>query len=138
MKKILSILVMLFCAGIMFSHNTSLNNIKAVTIMKDNRNFNFKPMEDKLSDYLRLTPKEKKDLFDIHESFNEKMCKASLITDKDKKSDEIYKAINFELNGMKAVLDSVQYNKFVKIFNVTLNNRGFFENITLKNIEKNV
>jgi hypothetical protein len=64
------------------------------------------------------------------------MSKASIIEDDNKKSDAIFNAINYEIDNAKVVLDSAQYNKFIKIFTITLNNRGFFENISLKNIEK--
>jgi hypothetical protein len=134
MKKIISIILMLFCLNSAYSHNTEVFYDKNVITLSDNRNYFFKPVDKKLSDYLKLTPKEKNDLFDIHESFNKKMLKASLMTDDVKKSDEIYKAINFELNNARSILDSVKYEKFIKIFTITLNNRKFFENISLKNV----
>lgn len=142
MKRILSIILMLFCIATAYSHNTEISYNKNVIILKDKsqdkRNFDFHLMENRFLDFLDLTPKKKNELYDITKSFNEKMHKASLIEDKTKKSDEIYKAINYELDNAKAILDSAQYDRFIKIFTVTLNNRGFFENISLKNIEKNV
>lgn len=136
MKKLLSIILLLFCFTTAFSHKSEISYNKNIILLKDKRNFNFNDIKDRFVNYLNLTPKEKDDLFYIHKTFNDKMSKASLIEDDNKKSDEIFEAINYEIDNVKVVLDSAQYNKFIKIFTVTLNNRGFFENISLKNIEK--
>ena len=136
MKKLLSIILLLFCFTTAFSHKSEISYNKNTILLKDKRNFNFNDIKDRFVNYLNLTPKEKDDLFDIHKTFNDKMSKASIIEDDNKKSDAIFNAINYEIDNAKVVLDSAQYNKFIKIFTVTLNNRGFFENISLKNIEK--
>ena len=136
MKKLLSIILLLFCFTTAFSHKSKISYNKNIILLKDKRNFNFSDIKDRFVNYLNLTPKEKDDLFYIHKTFNDKMSKASIIEDDNKKSDAIFNAINYEIDNAKVVLDSAQYNKFIKIFTVTLNNRGFFENISLKNIEK--
>lgn len=136
MKKLLSIILLLFCFTTAFSHKSEISYNKNIILLTDKRNFNFNDIKDRFVNYLNLTPKEKDGLFYIHKTFNDKMSKASLIEDDNKKSDAIFNAINYEIDNAKVVLDSAQYNKFIKIFTVTLNNRGFFENISLKNIEK--
>ena len=136
MKKLLSIILLLFCFTTAFSHKSKISYNKNIILLKDKRNFNFSDIKDRFVNYLNLTPKEKDDLFYIHKTFNDKMSKASIIEDDNKKSDAIFNAINYEIDNAKVVLDSAQYNKFIKIFTITLNNRGFFENISLKNIEK--
>jgi hypothetical protein len=136
MKKLLSIILLLFCFTTAFSHKSEISYNKNTILLKDKRNFNFNDIKDRFVNYLNLTQREKDDLFYIHKTFNDKMSKASIIEDDNKKSDAIFNAINYEIDNAKVVLDSAQYNKFIKIFTVTLNNRGFFENISLKNIEK--
>ena len=136
MKKLLSIILLLFCFTTAFSHKSEISYNKNIILLKDKRNFNFNDIKDRFVNYLNLTQREKDDLFYIHKTFNDKMSKASIIEDDNKKSDAIFNAINYEIDNAKVVLDSAQYNKFIKIFTVTLNNRGFFENISLKNIEK--
>ena len=136
MKKLLSIILLLFCFTTTFSHKSEISYNKNTILLKDKRNFNFNDIKDRFVNYLNLTQREKDDLFYIHKTFNDKMSKASLIEDDNKKSDAIFNAINYEIDNAKVVLDSAQYNKFIKIFTATLNNRGFFENISLKNIEK--
>ena len=136
MKKLLSIILLLFCFTTAFSHKSEISYNKNIILLKDKRNFNFNDIKDRFVNYLNLTQREKDDLFYIHKTFNDKMSKASIIEDDNKKSDAIFNAINYEIDNAKVVLDSAQYNKFIKIFTITLNNRGFFENISLKNIEK--
>jgi hypothetical protein len=136
MKKLLSIILLLFCFTTAFSHKSEISYNKNTILLKDKRNFNFNDIKDRFVNYLNLTQREKDDLFYIHKTFNDKMSKASIIEDDNKKSDAIFNAINYEIDNAKVVLDSAQYNKFIKIFTITLNNRGFFENISLKNIEK--
>lgn len=138
MKKfIIMIMVMtMFCLTTATAYNTASIDYKDAITYKDKRNFNFNYNERKLSDYLKLNTDEKNDLFDIHRTFNEKMKRAAYINDKEKQSNEIIKAINFELDNAKAILDSVQYDKFLTIFTRSLNDKEFFENIRFE-IEKN-
>lgn len=126
----------MFCLTTATAYNTASIDYKDVITYKDKRNFNFNYNERKLSDYLKLNTDEKNDLFDIHRTFNEKMKRAASINDKEKQSNEIIKAINFELDNAKSILDSVQYDKFLTIFTRSLNDKGFFENIRFE-IEKN-
>ncbi|MDL2303866.1 hypothetical protein LJC72_00810 [Bacteroides sp. OttesenSCG-928-D19] len=85
-------------------------------------NYNFDIKVSKLSHYLQLTSAQTSEVADICDFFTEQMKAASYAT-KNQKA-KIDNAVYGNLKLMKKTLTDEQYKKYVKILNVTLQNKG--------------
>ena len=79
-------------------------------------NYDFNINYNKLSEYLKLNEKDFKNVKNTHDAFREGMLLASKA---------IKNSIDYEVRNMKMFLSDKQYRKFLRVFNTSLNNRGF-------------
>ncbi len=77
---------------------------------------------DKLGQYLNLTADQHQEVSDICDYFGRQMTQAH----RSKKNQEklLRKAVYSNLKLMKQTLDEKQYANYVRVLNVTLNNKG--------------
>ena len=81
-------------------------------------NYDFNINYNKLSEYL-------KNVKNTHDAFREGMLLASKAKNTVERDSLIKNSIDYEVRNMKMFLSDKQYRKFLRIFNTTLNNRGF-------------
>lgn len=77
----------------------------------------------KLSKYLSLDSKQTETVGTICEYFNEQMAKASH-TKGDKRKEALHDAVFGNLKLMKKTLTEQQYGHYLRLLNVTLQNKG--------------
>ena len=76
----------------------------------------------KLSNYLKLNGKQQEEVANICTYFNDQMYRASSSHKNQKKL--LQQAVYGNLKLMKETLNEKQYNQYVRLLNVTLQNRG--------------
>ena len=119
MKKIVLTLVAVLSLTSVFAedaNSTSANNVEAA---KYEININSKSLARTLGlDYYTANNVEL-----VNKDFSNDMQKAASLTCQDR-ARAFKKAINRNLSYMHRLLDEDQYREYVKLLNVTLNNRG--------------
>lgn len=85
-------------------------------------NYNFDIKVSKLSNYLQLTSAQSGEVADICDFFTAQMKEASY-SKKNQKA-KVDNAVYGNLKLMKKTLTDEQYKKYVRILNVTLQNKG--------------
>ena len=88
-------------------------------------NYDFNINYNKLSEYLKLNEKDFKNVKNTHDAFREGMLLASKAQNRVERDSLIKNSIDYEVRNMKMFLSDKQYRKFLRVFNTTLNNRGF-------------
>ncbi len=86
-------------------------------------NYNFDIKVSKLSNYLQLTSAQSGEVADICDFFTMQMKDASYSSKKNQK-EKVGKAVYSNLKLMKNTLTDDQYRKYVRLLNVTLQNKG--------------
>lgn len=92
---------------------------------KVNRNYNFALNYDKLASYLELEEDDIALVRYIHDTFCNGMKFASEASTEDSRNKIIFNSINYEIANMSSILSYYQYRKFLRIFNISLVNKGF-------------
>ena len=117
MKKVFLTVALLLatCLTAMAEDNNSneFNRVKAYDV---NVNIN------SLARYLDLSKDQMESVENIHTVFFETLRYASVMDDESRKS-LVDNAINYDLKNMRYILNDEQYKKYVKVLNVTINNR---------------
>ena len=88
-------------------------------------NYDFNINYNKLSEYLKLNEKDFKNVKNTHDAFREGMLLASKAKNTVERDSLIKNSIDYEVRNMKMFLSDKQYRKFLRVFNTSLNNRGF-------------
>ena len=91
----------------------------------DTRNYNFNFNFNRLGYYLELNDEDLNMVKLIHKNFCNSMLLASKTNDVEVKKSIFFNALDHELCNMKAVLSHEQYFKFLRVLNVSINDRGF-------------
>ena len=96
-----------------------------VNLSKVELNYDFNINYNKLSEYLKLNEKDFKNVKNTHDAFREGMLLASKAQNRAERDSLIKNSIDYEVRNMKIFLSDKQYRKFLRVFNTSLNNRGF-------------
>ena len=96
-----------------------------VNLSKVELNYDFNINYNKLSEYLNLNEKDFKNVKNTHDAFREGMLLASKAKNTVERDSLIKNSIDYEVRNMKMFLSDKQYRKFLRVFNTSLNNRGF-------------
>ena len=96
-----------------------------VNLSKVELNYDFNINYNKLSEYLKLNEKDFKNVKNTHDAFREGMLLASKAKNTVERDSLIKNSIDYEVRNMKMFLSDKQYRKFLRVFNTSLNNRGF-------------
>ena len=113
MKKIVFTLIALISMTMTFAANEKDENAASIEKYRFN-----------MSTYaLNLSQDQIAVVEDINKTFAAEMMNAA-ISDKSERDEKIKKAIKRDLSYMFYVLNQDQYREYVKLLNVTLNNRG--------------
>ena len=91
----------------------------------DTRNYNFNINFNQLGYYLELNEEDLNMVKLIHKGFCDGILLASKTDDAETKKAIFFNALDYELYNMKAVLSHEQYLKFLRVLNISINNRGF-------------
>lgn len=119
MKKIVLTLVAMLSLTSMFAEESNSVNVNSAVADKYVMNINTKA----LSRTLGLDFDEARDVEIINKNFSDEMLKVAALKGEDR-TKAYKKAVNKNLAYMHAVLSYDQYREYVKLLNVTLNNRG--------------
>ena len=96
-----------------------------VNLSKVELNYDFNINYNKLFKYLKLNERDFKNVKNTHDAFREGMLLASKAQNRVERDSLIKNSIDYEVRNMKMFLSDKQYRKFLRVFNTTLNNRGF-------------
>ena len=77
----------------------------------------------RLGEYLALNSDQYETMTDINKAFEAEMLNAGA-ADKNERKEMVEKAIKHNLGYMKHILNENQYHMYLRVLNVTLNNRG--------------
>ena len=107
---------------------SDIDNVPAYSyanLSKVELNYDFNINYNKLSEYLKLNEKDFKNVKNTHDAFREGMLLASKAKNTVERDSLIKNSIDYEVRNMKMFLSDKQYRKFLRVFNTSLNNRGF-------------
>jgi hypothetical protein len=125
MKKFLINLVIAF--GMVLPSKASQvnlsNRISGIESYSDSINYN------SLGKYLDLNAYQMYEVKEVQGVFYKELKKVNNLED-EKKKVMIDNVIKFNLRNMKSILTGVQYRKFLKVFNATLNNRNIKQHVS--------
>ena len=110
---------------VMISEIDNVPTYSYVNLSKVELNYDFNINYNKLSEYLKLNEKDFKNVKNTHDAFREGMLLASKAKNTVERDSLIKNSIDYEVRNMKMFLSDKQYRKFLRVFNTTLNNRGF-------------
>ena len=96
-----------------------------VNLSKVELNYDFNINYNKLFKYLKLNERDFKNVKNTHDAFREGMLLASKAQNRVERDSLIKNSIDYEVRNMKMFLSDKQYRKFLRVFNTSLNNRGF-------------
>ena len=96
-----------------------------VNLSKVELNYDFNINYNKLFKYLKLNERDFKNVKNTHDAFREGMLLASKAKNTVERDSLIKNSIDYEVRNMKIFLSDKQYRKFLRVFNTSLNNRGF-------------
>ena len=131
MKKIFMIVAMMLTMGTATYANEvdNFNYLDKTVITSvdslDTRNYNFNINFNRLGYYLELNEEDLNMVKYIHKGFCNGMLLASKTADAETKKAILFNALDYELYNMKVILSHEQYLKFLRVLNVSINNRGF-------------
>ena len=130
MRKIVLTLALLFSLSMStFADNEPvINRIDSVNVSINNI-YNYQPFfrcnYRRVGVYLGTTLEQLKDMEFGMEQFNKDMLFASESDNEYSRNIIIHNAIKKHIHYMKYTLDEKQYKKYLMLFNVTLQNRGY-------------
>ena len=110
---------------VMISKIDNVPTYSYVNLSKVELNYDFNINYNKLSEYLKLNEKDFKNVKNTHDAFREGMLLASKAKNTVERDSLIKNSIDYEVRNMKMFLSDKQYRKFLRVFNTSLNNRGF-------------
>ena len=110
---------------VMISEIDNVPTYSYVNLSKVELNYDFNINYNKLSEYLKLNDKDFKNVKNTHDAFREGMLLASKAKNTVERDSLIKNSIDYEVRNMKMFLSDKQYRKFLRVFNTSLNNRGF-------------
>ena len=110
---------------VMISEIDNVPTYSYVNLSKVELNYDFNINYNKLSEYLKLNEKDFKNVKNTHDAFREGMLLASKAKNTVERDSLIKNSIDYEVRNMKMFLSDKQYRKFLRVFNTSLNNRGF-------------
>ena len=110
---------------VMISEIDNVPTYSYVNLSKVELNYDFNINYNKLFKYLKLNERDFKNVKNTHDAFREGMLLASKAQNRVKRDSLIKNSIDYEVRNMKMFLSDKQYRKFLRVFNTTLNNRGF-------------
>ena len=79
---------------------------------------------EKIKTYLNLDSIQNEEVKTIHYNFEKAMLHVPEIEDNELRKQYIKNGVDYILLNMKIVLDDKQYRKYLRIFNLTFQNRG--------------
>jgi len=115
-KVILSVALLLATSLTVMAEDNNSNEINRVEAYDINVNIN------SLARYLELSKDQIESVENIHTVFFESLRSAAVM-DKESRKSVVNNAISFDLKNMRYILNKEQYKKYVKVLNVTINNR---------------
>lgn len=118
MKKIVLLVVAMFSMTMSYAENENNNNA-----VQEAKNYDMSVNMRKLAVTLGLTLDQVEVVTDIHQNFCNEM-KAAGCADLNERHDLVLKAVGKEIRYMQYVLNKKQYEDYVKLLTVTLENRG--------------
>ena len=110
---------------VMISEIDNVPTYSYVNQSKVELNYDFNINYNKLFKYLKLNERDFKNVKNTHDAFREGMLLASKAQNRVERDSLIKNSIDYEVRNMKMFLSDKQYRKFLRVFNTTLNNRGF-------------
>ena len=110
---------------VMISEIDNVPTYSYVNLSKVELNYDFNINYNKLFKYLKLNERDFKNVKNTHDAFREGMLLASKAQNRVERDSLIKNSIDYEVRNMKMFLSDKQYRKFLRVFNTTLNNRGF-------------
>ena len=110
---------------VMISEIDNVPTYSYVNISKVELNYDFNINYNKLFKYLKLNERDFKNVKNTHDAFREGMLLASKAQNRVERDSLIKNSIDYEVRNMKMFLSDKQYRKFLRVFNTSLNNRGF-------------
>ena len=110
---------------VMISEIDNVPTYSYVNLSKVELNYDFNINYNKLFKYLKLNERDFKNVKNTHDAFREGMLLASKAQNIVERDSLIKNSIDYEVRNMKMFLSDKQYRKFLRVFNTTLNNRGF-------------
>lgn len=110
---------------VMISEIDNVPTYSYVNLSKVELNYDFNINYNKLFKYLKLNERDFKNVKNTHDAFREGMLLASRAQNRVERDSLIKNSIDYEVRNMKMFLSDKQYRKFLRVFNTTLNNRGF-------------
>ena len=119
MKKIVLTMVAVMSMTMVFAANENDNNNNNATTSADK----FNVSTYALSRALNLNIDQVDVVEDINRTFATEMMNAS-VADSSERQAKVQSAIKKDLSYMRYILNDRQYREYVKLLNVTLNNRG--------------
>ena len=110
---------------VMISEIDNVPTYSYVNLSKVELNYDFNINYNKLFKYLKLNERDFKNVKNTHDAFREGMLLASKAKNTVERDSLIKNSIDYEVRNMKMFLSDKQYRKFLRVFNTSLNNRGF-------------
>lgn len=110
---------------VMISEIDNVPTYSYVNLSKVELNYDFNINYNKLFKYLKLNERDFKNVKNTHDAFREGMLLASKAQNRVERDSLIKNSIDYEVRNMKMFLSDKQYRKFLRVFNTSLNNRGF-------------
>ena len=110
---------------VMISEIDNVPTYSYVNLSTVELNYDFNINYNKLSEYLKLNEKDFKNVKNTHDAFREGMLLASKAKNTVERDSLIKNSIDYEVRNMKIFLSDKQHRKFLRVFNTSLNNRGF-------------
>ena len=117
MKKIVLVMFAMLSMTTAFAENENANRVNVANVYDMSLNIR------KLGEALGLTFDQMETVADIHRTFCGEMMIASQ-SHKDDQKGLVEKAVNKDLKHMSYVLTGKQYQKYERLLNATLENRG--------------
>lgn len=118
MKKLILAVAMLLATNITaMADDTNSNEMNMVEAYDINININ------SLARYLELSEDQIESVDNIQKVFSESLRCAAVSGGQESRKNMVRNAIKYDLKNMRYILTEEQYKKYVRILNVTLNNR---------------
>ncbi len=96
-------------------NENSINNLET---------YNMRANMNMLSRALHLNGDQRETVEFIHEMFTHDMMNAATAATKEERDQKMKRAVNRDLANMRYILNDEQYHLYVRILNITFNNRG--------------
>ena len=96
-------------------NENSVNNLNA---------YNMRVNMTMLSKALHLNSDQRETVEFVHEMFSHDMMNAATAATKEERDQKVKRAVNRDLANMRYILNDEQYHQYVRILNITFNNRG--------------